>query len=187
MTANYNVSDHDLFRLVLTEDSLPAFNGLFGRYWKKLYASAYIRLKDEDEAKDCVQEIFIGLWQRRKQLSLPESVDGYLYNAVKNRVINLLHARLIKEKHLGPYLESIAGCQEDDFNSMEAKELEAIIENEIARMPEQMRTVYLLSRRDHMSGQEIARHLDLSHQTVRNQITTALKRIRIRLRQYQMH
>lgn len=169
-----------------SEDSLPALNGLFERYWKKLYAAAYVRLKDEAEAKDCVQEIFIGLWQRRKELTIPVSVSGYLYNAVKNRVINMLHARLTREKHLARYLESSAGYQKDNVADMEAEELAAIVEDEISRMPGQMRTVYLLSRQEDMSGQDIAKRLDLSHQTVRNQITAALKRIRTRLQQYQM-
>lgn len=186
MTTNANVSDQELFRQMHSEDSLPALNGLFERYWKKLYAAAYVRLKDEAEAKDCVQEIFIGLWQRRKQLAIPVSVSGYLYNAVKNRVINILHARLTREKYLARYLESSVDYQNDNVADMEAEELAAIVEDEIARMPGQMRTVYLLSRQEDMSGQDIAKRLDLSHQTVRNQITTALKRIRARLQQYQM-
>lgn len=186
MTTNGDVSDQELFRLLLAEDNLPALNGLFERYWKKLYAAAYVRLKDEAEAKDCVQEIFIGLWQRRKQLTIPESVNGYLYHAVKNRVINLLHARLTREKYVARYLEGFTGYQEDSFADIEAKELSTIVEDEITRMPEQMRTVYLLSRQENMSGQDIARRLNLSHQTVRNQIANALKRIRTRLQQYQV-
>ena len=187
MIPNANVSDQDLFRQMLSEDDgLTALNGLFDRYWKKLYAAAYVRLKDEAEAKDCVQEIFIGLWQRRKQLSIPVSVSGYLYNAVKNRVINVLHARLTREKHLSHYLESFTLYQKDSLADMEAEELATIVADEVSRMPEQMRMVYQLSRQEDMSGSDIARRLDLSHQTVRNQITSALKRIRIRLKQYQI-
>ena len=54
-----NLDDNALFEKICRESSLTAYEVLFDRYWLKLYAAAKSRLQDEDEAKDCVQEIFV--------------------------------------------------------------------------------------------------------------------------------
>lgn len=163
---------------------MPAFVELFDRYWQKLFAIAHARLDDEDDAKDCVQEVFIVIWTRKDHLNIPQSVPAYLFTAVKNRVFNVMHARLTQQQHFFSYLtevETFQGGTEDGG----IDELLTVIETEISHMPEQMRKIYLLSREDNMSGRQIADHLSISHQTVRNQISSALKRIKDGVVRYQ--
>jgi RNA polymerase sigma-70 factor (ECF subfamily) len=180
------LSDHELFRHLGTENSLWAFDLLFERYWKKLYAAAYARLGSQQEAQDCVQEIFVNLWTKKRELNVPLSIQGYLYTAVKNKVFNQLHARQIRDRHHHLYVKEINGVYADFSGSLEEEELNVIVQSEIAGMPDQMRKIYQLSREENLSGAEIATMLNISHQTVRNQISTALKRIRGRLRDYQL-
>jgi RNA polymerase sigma-70 factor (family 1) len=179
-------SDHDLFSQLGTENSLLAFDLLFERYWKKLYVAAYARLKNEEEAQDCVQEIFVGLWAKKLELTVPLSIQAYLFTAVKNKVFNQLHARQIRDRHYLLYGKEFGEIENNSNHHIEEEELTTIIRQEIANMPEQMRKIYLLSREADLSGMEIAALLSLSHQTVRNQISTALKRIRDRVQEYQV-
>ncbi|CAG4999480.1 hypothetical protein DYBT9275_02238 [Dyadobacter sp. CECT 9275] len=187
MTALSNAStDHDLFRQLGTGDSLAAFDLLFERYWKKLYAIAYVRLKSDQEAQDCVQEVFVNLWAKKGDIVTPLSIQAYLFTAVRNKVYNQLHARQIRDKHYIQYLKEVSSVQPNFGGGLEEEELNVIIEAEIAGMPDQMRKIYMLSRDENLSGVEIAGMLNLSHQTVRNQISTALKRIRERIAYYQL-
>lgn len=181
----FNISDEDLFLHIVRDSDRQAFNALFDRYWKKLYASAFARLGQEQEAKDCVQDVFIQLWTKRTQLTIPSSVSGYLYTAVKNGVFNKFKAQAVRDAHLQNYIAEF----EQSFatnNELEKEELDSIISSEIESMPEQMRKVFLLSRYEEMSGSEIADLLDLSHQTVRNHISMALKRLRLQIRRYEL-
>lgn len=163
---------------------MPAFVELFDRYWQKLFTIAYARLESEDDAKDCVQEVFITIWTKKDHLNIPLSVPAYLFTAVKNRVFNVIHARLTQQQHLLSYISEVSTFQGSGQDGG-VDELLMVIETEIALMPEQMRKIYRLSREENMSGQQIADHLSISHQTVRNQISTALKRIKDRVVRYQ--
>lgn len=183
-TAVKNASDSHIFGMIISEGSLPAFAELFERYWQRLYVKAYARLESEADAKDCVQEVFMTIWTRRESLAMPLSVAAYLHTAVRNRVFNLFHARMTDQKHLLAYAHETQFHDEPDNHSAGFEELALLIEKEIAYMPEQMRRIYLLSREQHMTGVQIAEHLALSHQTVRNQISNALRRIKERVERY---
>lgn len=174
--------DEDLLRLIVTEGDQKAFHTLFLRYWKKLYVKALVRLEDEEEARDCVQEVFLTIWNRRSEMSVPESVSGYLSVCVRNTVLNHLKsraARLAREKEYAV----TAYDRYAENNQLENEELSLFLNAEIEKMPEQMRRVFLLSREEYLSGGEIAEKLGMSHQTVRNQISLALKRLRLSFRQ----
>ena len=179
-----NLDDNALFDKICRESSLTAYEVLFGRYWLKLYAAAKSRLQDEDEAKDCVQEVFVNIWTKRESLPNPGSVKGYLLISIKNRILNSFRQKMANEKHLQEYLNEWSPSTEEYGQEFEMDEMEAIVTDEIKRMPEQMRRIFLLSRDEGLSGIEIAEKLSISHQTVRNQISTSLKRIRQRIEKF---
>tara|TARA_R110002124_G_scaffold25999_1_gene93638 strand:+ start:1802 stop:2410 length:609 start_codon:yes stop_codon:yes gene_type:complete len=176
-----HLSDNQLFEKICNEESFSAYRELFDRYWLKLYSVAKVRLQDDDEAKDCVQEVFLNIWLKRESFLVPESTKAYLLIALKNRILNLLHQKSTIQKHLHRYMEELDSNFQAPESELELSELEALIEDEINRMPEQMRKIFVLSRNEGLTGIEIAEKLSLSHQTVRNQISTSLLRLRKRV------
>src|SRR5437879_337067 len=80
-------SDIELLAQIKKDDRF-AFNILFDRYWKKLYQTALARLIDDVEAQDLIQEIFIKIWQRRKNLEIRTSLENYLQRSVRLSVIS---------------------------------------------------------------------------------------------------
>ena len=70
------------------DGSKHAFNVLFEKYWEKAYSDAYKRLKNEEDAKDIVQEIFIKIWLNRQTQTI-ENFPAYLHVAIRNNVIKL--------------------------------------------------------------------------------------------------
>jgi RNA polymerase sigma-70 factor (family 1) len=187
ITDGKELSDRELFQAISSDDSLLAFNTLFKRYWKRLYAIACAQLGDEQEAKDCVQDLFVSLWTKRNSMTLPLSVPAYLHTSIKNSTLNRLHARVLMEQHQFNYVDRIKTISNFDSNKLEQEELASIIQEEIEKMPDQMRRIYLLSRENNMSGQEIADLLELSPQTVRNQISMSISRLKTRIKIYQFN
>ncbi|MCE6992623.1 RNA polymerase sigma-70 factor [Dyadobacter sp. CY323] len=178
------VSDIELFEKLCRDDDLSAFKALFERYWLKLYAAAKSRLANEDEAKDCVQDVFLNIWSKRSTLTVPDSVKAYLFISLKNKILNTIQHRLTDERHRQRYLEEVDNRYQETDPGLEMSELEDVIKDEVSRMPEQMRRIFILSKDEGLTGAQIADMLSISHQTVRNQISTSLKRIRQRITRF---
>jgi RNA polymerase sigma factor (sigma-70 family) len=105
----YELTDSELLNL-LKQDELGAFKELYGRYWKKLYGEVYKRLKSKESAEELVQEIFTNLWLKRHTLKITETVGGYLYSTLTNRVIDLYRKELVKAKYqVLPKMRSCCG------------------------------------------------------------------------------
>ena len=102
----------------------------------------------------------------------------------KSRIINYYRRKLIFQSY-----QEFLGWQADylvanESSTLASQELELLIMEEIERLPERMKTIFLLSRFELLSSAEIAAQLGLSDQTVRNQISMALKRIRQAVNRY---
>ena len=170
------ISDGELLQSVKGDDT-NAFEILYDRYWKALYIKACQRV-DRDEAKDIVQEVMMSLWRRRKVISANKDGElaGYLFTAVKYRVIShyAFNTAEIKKTELFDELDYQADI-------LETKELKAIIEAAVSRLPVRMQQIFRMSREEDHSIADIAQLLNLSEQTVKNQLTEALKRLRTSL------
>jgi RNA polymerase sigma-70 factor (ECF subfamily) len=161
-----------------------AFKEIYERYADKLIATARKKTGDEDEAMDMVQELFLSLWKNRYSIQLNGVLEAYLVVS-----INYMICRWYKKQKKQPQsLNDLTGCNEQYEDSTSQKlslaELSFLINQEIADMPEKMRQVYLCSREQDMSGQQIAAQLGVSHQTVRNQISNALGRLKKSVQRY---
>jgi len=174
-----HTSDGDLLQLLKGDDT-AAFETLYNRYWKALYTRACQRV-DVNDAKDLVQEVMLSLWRRRKEI--PVFKEGefakYLHAAIKYRVIShyAFSTAEIKKISLFDILDS------QEFNDrLEAKELTANIAAAVSLLPARMQQIFRMSREEDLSIAEIARQLNLSEQTVKNQLTEALRRMRTYLK-----
>jgi RNA polymerase sigma-70 factor, ECF subfamily len=174
------LSDNELMAHLRNGDEL-AFAEVYRRYIGLLQTHAYKKLGDLDEAKDVLQDLFTHLWN--KHADLPETVNlsGYLYQGMRNRILNIFAHRTVQEK----YTATIAQFVETGSYSTDARvrerELAAVIEKEINLLPAKMRQVFLLSRQEHLTHFEIAQRLSISEQTVSKQVTNALKVLRLRM------
>ena len=181
MRVDYTIySDEELVEL-LQKGEERAFKTIYERYWKPLYFSAFAVLKDESVCKDIVQEFFISLWQRRGQLNIQSSLKGYLFTAIRYLVFK--EVRKSKEEALFSQLDERLSSWNGDSNLLVA-EIERLVAAAVAGLPEGCREVYLLSRQEGLSRNEIADRLDISGKTVANQLTKALRHIRTSISQF---
>jgi len=161
--------------------SHKAFNAIYDMYADKLYSFALAHTKSQETAGDIVQETFLRLWTVRESLSVDGSLQSFLFTIANHRLIDLFRKQINKtemELYIG-YREE-AGQEEnteaetkllyDDF----VKTLKLCKKLLTGRQLE----IYELSREKGKTIEEISEALNLSEQTVKNQLTTALKKIR---------
>lgn len=155
-----------------------AFEEIFLRYNSLLYLYAFRKLQDREEARDIVQEVFITLWNTRHDFELKTFLSGYLYKMVLNRVFNSFkHQTVIRQYAAVQLTKSDLDPIGTDFMIRE-KQLQLLIDAEIAAMPPRMREIYELKKKYFLSTKEIADQLQISEMTVSTQLKRAMKRLR---------
>jgi RNA polymerase sigma-70 factor (family 1) len=153
---------------------------LFQRFQPMLVAYAHQYLRSEEDAREAVQDVFLGVWNNREHLQLDEGLRPYLFTATRNKALNYLNRRKLGTVSLeeSPVLNAERPRVEA---LMEAEELRSLIYDEVRRLPERCREIFLYSRQEGLSNREIAERLAVSEKTVENQMTIALKRLRARV------
>jgi RNA polymerase sigma-70 factor (family 1) len=166
---------------LLKKDDMHAFDELYSRYFRSLYAFAYKRVKSKEIAEEIVQEFLTNLWLKRKDLIINTSFIGYIYTSVRNLILNAV-ARELRRKAYQQY--SRLFNQESDNSTEQTinlNELNRNLQREIKHLPERCRSVFELSRNDHKTNKEIALELGISEKTVEGHLTNAIKWLRIHL------
>ena len=173
------LSDNRLIDLIKV-DNHPAFTILVNRYWEELYRHIHARLKDEEDTRDILQEIFITAWKNRATIYTDANgtLASYLFKAARYCIIRQF-SRAKQTIFSEELLENLLSQQSTAQEMLETKELEKRVTDELDRMPERLQSVYRLSRYAHLSNKEIASHLSLSEQTVKNNISIALHHLRV--------
>jgi RNA polymerase sigma-70 factor (family 1) len=179
--ADYRLhSDTDLMELLKTGDRL-AFEEIYNRYKLVLHNHAWNKTRNNMEAQDAIQEVFSTLWTKREVIQIGSNLSGYLYTSVRNYILNLFAKKQVQEK----YIHSIQQFSQQktiatDYRVRESM-LREMIEKEIAELPPRVREVFELSRKQHLSHREIATIMGTTEQTVKKQISNALKQLRSKL------
>lgn len=170
-------SDEELI-LMLSESNEKALREIYDRYWTKLIAQARWDLHDEVEAEDCIQEVFIKLWNCRQGLTLKHKLSTYLYRAVKNQTINMLEKRYARKNQVPVNaMQTVQLFSPAADESLLEKEMLQILESAIEALPEKCSRIYKMSRMDGKSNKEIAEKLDIAEKTVEGHITRAIKQV----------
>ncbi|WP_442588083.1 RNA polymerase sigma factor [Pedobacter sp. AW31-3R] len=172
-----NASEHILLNK-LSDGDIAAYEQLFDQYWPVLYRKIYSRVLDSDLTKDILQDLFIAVWDKRRQLKV-KSLDAYMYGMARNQVNNYFRRQgdkipvsLDDELHLE--LSGIAYTDE----LIASRETEACIRETIGKMPETMRKCIELFRDKGPAIREMAAELNISEQTVKNNLHAARQRLK---------
>lgn len=174
------LSDGILVDLIRRDDE-RAFSVIYKRYSVPLYIHANRFIRDREETKDILQKVFVKIWDIRGKLPADIKLSSYLYQVVKNELINHISHSKVVDRYLDSMSSFAVSYVSDTDHAIREKQLLAIIEREIENLPEKMREIFQLSRTHYLSHREIAEKLGISEKTVKNQISNALKLLRNKL------
>ena len=150
-----------------------AFEKLFQKYHKKLYAFLFHLLHSKEDAEEIVQETFIKIWEKREDFIEGYSFDSFLYTVAKNAFLNLNRKKInrkVFEDHLN-FLDEISSGRADDYVIF--KETKEIINTIIEGLPPKRKEIFFLRKIEGLSRKEIAEKLDISIITVDSQLMKA--------------
>jgi len=162
----------------MAKGSTAAFESLFRLYYPKLKNFLRSLLKNEDEACDIAQDIFIKIWNKRVIFSQVGSFESYLFRMAKNAVYDYFEHNLVKERYIFINAFNISELDQISEDKIFAKDLEVLISMALEKMPDKRKNVFFLSRRMGLSNEDIANRLNIDKRTVENHITNALSDIR---------
>jgi len=171
--------DDSLLVKSLSKGNIPAFNTLFGKYGSRLYRFAYGYLRSTEEAEELVQEVFTTIWEKRAQLKEELSFKAFLFTIA----FNLIKKNFRNRVHASEYFKT--GIMEDfDIETSDRvtyNSLHQFISELVDKLSARRKEIFIKSRFEGLSIKEIAKELKISHKTVENHLTDALKFIRANL------
>jgi len=165
----------------LRNDSEADLEQIFNRFYHYLTVTAYRLIPDQNKAEDLVQDLFFSLWTKRAELKVTGSLKAYLRKAVVNRCIDELRREKHRATTSDEQLPYQAATQTSADALLETSDLQKQINRAVDSLPERCRAVFSLSRFHDLSNKDIATKLDISIKTVENQMTKALKLLRLAL------
>ncbi len=178
---SYSYTDNNVLFADVKSGNIHAFEFLFKSYYPRLLRYALRFVKDEDEARDILQDSFISFWEKREFL-LSVSIKALLFTIVRNNCLNHLKHQSVAAKYHFEYLSEKRGEEHLyhlDFlgstdDNLVFNELNAKVNLVIDSLPERCKEVFLLSRFEGLKNREISEKLNISLTAVEKHISKAL-------------
>lgn len=161
----------------LKAGNVSAFKVLYDLYAQRLYSFVYARTGTRVDAEDIVQDVFVCLWQNRQMIKNTDSLKPFLFTISRNLLISACRKRANM-----PVIENLKTCIDKaeigTERPMEYDELRQAVNSALGKLPARQREIIVLSRLNGLKNKEIAQRLNLSEQTVKNQLSLGLKAVR---------
>ena len=156
---------------------IPSYEEAYRRYYQRLLSFVKGLIKDASRAEDVAQNVFMKLWFNRGHLDPNLSLRNYLFVTARNDVIDILRSKTHTAMAFCDAVPEQAGSVRTDAK-VEFNETNTMISGIVDRMAPRRRQVFIMSRYQHKSIEEISRELDLSPRTVEKHIELALQELR---------
>ena len=177
MDSKNNIEELTLIK-DLKKGDIKAFDKLYHLYKKRTFFFVKRMVKLTEEAEGIVQEVFMKLWEGRSELKDDTTINAWLFRIAYNLSIDKLRKLTCSKEYLD-YLKYYSKDENLDtekvvnFNLLQEK-----LDEIVATLPEQRKIIFQLSRKEGLSNKEIAEKLNISINTVENQLVSSLKLIR---------
>ncbi|QHS60020.1 RNA polymerase sigma factor [Chitinophaga agri] len=167
-----------LFRQI-GEGNEIAFRKVYYHYYRQLYGFVLKTVKSDPVAEEIVQETFARLWENRETLGEKGYSAPWLFRVAANLGYDYIR-KAANEAKFFHLLSATPGepSSNNVTDYIEGVQSNHLLHEAIDRLPPQRRTIFQLSRLKGLSHQEISQYLNISENTVKNQLVTALKAVR---------
>lgn len=166
-------------------DNPKAFQLLFDYTYTTLYRYTNYFIDDKDICKDVISEVYLYLWQHRKNLPEVRNYENYLFICVRNQSLRYLKETARFQKVRLEDTDICALCDGTNPEQMTLdEELREIIELAVNTLPERCRLIFFMVREENRSYQDVADILSISVRTVHTQMCIAVKKIGEIIKEY---
>lgn len=165
----------------LRAGSKDAYHTLYSEYGPRIHAFALSYLKNNADAEELLQEVFLKIWEMRSSLDTEKNFKSFLFQIGINLIYDFIRRKNIERAyfdHLGSDLQRQSDSTWDEviYNDM-LDNLQKLVNS----MPRQRRLIFRMSREEGLSNEEIARKLGLSQRTVESHLYFALAFLKSKL------
>ena len=162
----------------LRNGELYAFEYFFEKYSKTLYRFSSNLIKSDAEAEEIVQITFLKIWEKRRQIDPDQSFSAYLFTVALNNIRKSFLAKAKEDQFKIDLFDFLMHQSNETGEEYNLSGYLKLLDQEIDRLPEKRREIFLLLKKDGLTVNEAAAFLNISPKTVENQLTAALKTIR---------
>ena len=159
-----------------------AFEALYNLYSEKIYYVAYRFGLSEEDSAEVVQDVFVKVWERRRYLRTDLSFNAYLLTISKNFIIKKAKKNTTQTAFQKYYSKMKSSADNSTEDMIAYADLFKVTNSFINSLPTQQRQIFVLSKFDRLSHQEISKKLNLSVRTIENHIYRATGRLRKHLK-----
>lgn len=167
-----------------------SFTKLYSVYFARMIRFSQTYIINEEDSENIVQDIFLYLWEHPEAFYAINNPDAFLFTLVKNRCLNHIKQSLNNRKQPLENVEkqelemNLYSLQQFDEMAMSPAEIDSLLNEAINKLPERCREIFILSRMEGLKHKEIANRLNISSNTIENQIVIALQKLKIELKDY---
>lgn len=173
-------------------DTQKNFSQIYSLYFTKMIRFSQAYVIAEEDAENIVQDTFLYLWEHPDVFSTIDNMDAFLFTLVKNRCLNYIKHSLYVNERKQPLQAAeeqelqmnLYSLQQFDESFLTLEEVENLIHDVINKLPERCREIFILSRIEGLKYKEIADRLSISVNTVENQMSIALRKLKAELKDY---
>ncbi len=180
MLEYHQLSDRELAELLIKKDE-KGFAEIYKRYWTIMYMHALKMLRNEEDTRDVVQEVFTNLWVKHSAIKSTDNIGGYLYTSIRNKVLDTIAHKRTQISHLESLTKYIESTDNRLIEDITDREMMEALDLEIEQLPAKMKIIFEMRVKQHKTYKEIAEALDISDKTVKKQVSNAIKIVKPRL------
>lgn len=161
--------------ILIREGDMIAFYNIYERYCKRLYGFVLRYIKNEADAEEIVQDVFVKIWEARSKIDVYSSFESFLFTIAYNSTISLFRKRVSEKKYL-EYLKLLQHLEKapDLIDEIQFNDLNSKVQALLNELTQRQKEIFLLSREEGLSHEEIAKKLNISINTVKKHMVNTL-------------
>ena len=175
MLDKFSVEDRDLV-LALKSGDKGAFKTLYNKYKTQMVLFTIRFIKQKDAAEDIYHDAFAQIWLSRESLDETKSFSSFLYIVIKNRTLDQIRKKIQDQSFRSQLGEDLS--HDESLNGVMSQDFDKLFKESLNLLTHKQREVYLMSRSEYKTYQEIAESLDISVNTVKSHMTSATSILR---------
>ena len=169
--------------VIYTDSLKDNFDKIYVLHYSRMHRFAKEYVLSDEDAENIVQDVFLLLWERKDVLDIQISLVSYLFSLVKNKCLDFLRHKVVVEEYKKELSLKLSALELLNYTLSSEEDIERIVSNAINKLPERCKLIFLKSRVEGKKYKEIADELEISVNTVENQMAIALRKLRIELKE----